>query len=71
MMLKQNTQMIYLIIGEHYICQVKGQQWQETDITAGEREIQNKKENIQKNEKAITENYFLFPCSRQQLTGTM
>ena len=39
--------MIYLITGQHYICQVKGQQWQEADITAGEREIQNKKENIQ------------------------
>ena len=70
-MIKHNTQIIYLITGEHYICQVKGQQWQEADITAGEREIQNKKENIQKNEKAITKKYFLFPCYRQQLTGTI
>ena len=42
-MIKQNTQMIYPIIGEHYICQVKGQQWQETDTTTGERDIQNTK----------------------------
>ena len=59
-MIKQNTQMIYLIIGEHYICQVKGQQWQETDITAGEREIQNIKSKYSKESKSDQKKYFLF-----------
>ena len=62
-MIKQNTQMIYLIIGEHYICQVKGQQWQETDITAGEREIQNIKSKYSKESKSDQKKYFLFPGS--------